>query len=191
MSASTASRLHVPAERLHQPPPPHMWAAPPKLGLRAAQARHGRIPGARECCPAVGLRFGLDDLYVGLDDLYVGLDDLYVLHHHVLWLKPCRQEPHRVLFDPHDVHAALRKLERQACPPDRIEVARVRASETRNGHPRVRRPPRPGLREIELDFSTVDLGAYQARRSRVITFCSGVRGRKLEPRIVPRFLINA
>ena len=78
------------------------------------------------------------------------------------WLKPCRQEPHRVLFDPHDVHAAWRKLKRRACPPDRIEVARVRASELANGHPRVRkeRPPRLGLREIELDFSTVDLGAY-------------------------------
>jgi hypothetical protein len=80
------------------------------------------------------------------------------------WLKPVRRDGHSILYAPRDVHAALRRLERKFCPPDRIEVARVRLSEARNDHPRVlkERPPRPGLREIELDFSTVDLGAYHA-----------------------------
>jgi hypothetical protein len=45
------------------------------------------------------------------------------------WLLPVKRSPGKVLFDPRDVHAALRRLERQACPPDRIEVLRVRASE--------------------------------------------------------------
>jgi hypothetical protein len=71
----------------------------------------------------------------------------------------------QTLSNPHDVHAALRKLERQACPPDRIEVARVRASELKNGHPRVRKPPPPqpvDLNTISLDFSVLEkeLGVY-------------------------------
>jgi hypothetical protein len=77
------------------------------------------------------------------------------------WLKPAEHNVHSVLFSPRDVHAALTRLERQVCPPDRIEVARVRASEVRNGHPRVRkgRPQRPGIDAIELDFSTVQLSS--------------------------------
>ena len=55
------------------------------------------------------------------------------------WLRPSIHSPGRVLFSPRDVHLALRRMEREACPPDRIEVARVRASELRNGHPRVRK----------------------------------------------------
>jgi len=69
-----------------------------------------------------------------------------------------------ILFSPRDVHRALRQMERSVVPPDKIEVARVRASEARNGRARVRKtadplPPRPGLEEVEfvLDFSSVDL----------------------------------
>jgi hypothetical protein len=71
------------------------------------------------------------------------------------WLTPVQRNAYSILFSPRDVHAALTRLEREVCPPDRIEVARVRASEARNGHPRVRkvRPQPPGLDAIELDFS--------------------------------------
>ena len=73
------------------------------------------------------------------------------------WLAPVERRPSRVLFSAHDVHVALTKLERQACPPDRIEVARVRASEARNGHPRVRKEEKiiesVDLNALELDFS--------------------------------------
>ena len=45
------------------------------------------------------------------------------------WLTPAQRTSSRVLFRVSDVHAALRRLERgQICPPDQIEVARVRAS---------------------------------------------------------------
>ena len=59
------------------------------------------------------------------------------------------------------MRAALRRLERQACPPDRLEVARVRASEARHGHGYVKhfRKPPPGLDELELDLSALDLMA--------------------------------
>jgi len=89
------------------------------------------------------------------------------------WLAPAPMQPldgsrrrQAILFDPHDLHRALRRMERSVVPPDKIEVARVRASEARNGHPRVRKtadpqPPDPRrLEEIEfeLDFSSyVDL----------------------------------
>jgi hypothetical protein len=76
------------------------------------------------------------------------------------WLAPAQRSPTRVLYRPSDVHAALRRLERQACPPDRIEIMRVRDSEKRNGYPRVRKPSRPqpsGIDAIELDFSAVNL----------------------------------
>jgi hypothetical protein len=81
------------------------------------------------------------------------------------WLKP--QTPERnaargpILFSPRDMHAALRPLERQACPPDRLEVARVRASEARHGHGYVKHPrkPPPGLDELELNLSALDLMA--------------------------------
>ena len=71
------------------------------------------------------------------------------------WLKPRECTAHSILFDPHDIHAALTRLEREACPPDRIEVSRVRASEARNGHPRVRkeRKPRRSVWDLELDLS--------------------------------------
>jgi hypothetical protein len=75
------------------------------------------------------------------------------------WLVPVQRSPNRVLYRVSDVHAALKRLERQACPPDRIEIARVRASEARNGYPRVRkgRPQPPDWSAIELDFSAVNL----------------------------------
>jgi hypothetical protein len=69
-----------------------------------------------------------------------------------------------VLFNPRDVHAALTRLERSVVPPDRIEIARVRASEALHGRAYVRKtadppPPGPPLEEVEfeLDFSSVDL----------------------------------
>lgn len=71
------------------------------------------------------------------------------------WLRPVELGPSRVLFDPHAVRKALTRLERERCPANLAEVLRVRASELKNGHPRVRkeRKPRPTIDEIELDFS--------------------------------------
>jgi hypothetical protein len=70
------------------------------------------------------------------------------------WLTPVERNAHSILFDPRDVHAALRRLEHQRCPPDRIEVMRVRDSEKLNGHSYVKkgRPQRPGVDEIVVDF---------------------------------------
>jgi hypothetical protein len=56
-------------------------------------------------------------------------------------------------------------MERSVVPPDKIEVARVRASEARNGRARVRKtadPPPPDQRSLEevlreLDFSSLEL----------------------------------
>jgi hypothetical protein len=77
------------------------------------------------------------------------------------WLAPRERTPSRVLFSPRDLHAALQRLEREACPLDRIEVARVRTSEERNGHPRVRKE-KPlkslDLSAIKLDFSAIPEG---------------------------------
>jgi hypothetical protein len=78
------------------------------------------------------------------------------------WISPVGRNGQAILFDPLHVHAALRRMERSVVPPDKIEVARVRASEARNGHPRVRKtadPPPPDQRrleeiEFELDFSS-------------------------------------
>jgi hypothetical protein len=82
------------------------------------------------------------------------------------WLAPAqppggsgRRQP--VLFSPRDLHRALRRLEQSVVPPDRIEVARVRASEARHGRAYVRKtadPPPPDQRPVEdivfeLDFS--------------------------------------
>jgi len=46
-----------------------------------------------------------------------------------------------ILFNPLDLHKALTRMERSVVPPDKIEVARVRASEARNGRARVRNGP--------------------------------------------------
>jgi hypothetical protein len=72
---------------------------------------------------------------------------------------PVKSNAHSILFDPRDVHLALRRLEREACPPDRIEVARVRTSEARNGHLRVRKVKvtPPSIGEIELNWEAVKL----------------------------------
>ena len=71
------------------------------------------------------------------------------------WLKPIERNGRSVLFDPRDIRAALRRLELERCPPDRIEIAKVRASEVRNGHAYVKkgRPQPTPLDAIELDFS--------------------------------------
>jgi hypothetical protein len=78
------------------------------------------------------------------------------------WLAPRERTPSRVLFSQRDLHAALQRLERgEALPPDRTEVARVRASEERNGHPRVRKEkvrPVLDLSAIKLDFSSIPEG---------------------------------
>jgi hypothetical protein len=73
------------------------------------------------------------------------------------WLKPIRRDDHSILYAPRDVHAALRRLERKFCPPDRIEVARVRLSEARNGHPGVRKekPLKIKTLDFELDLSSI------------------------------------
>jgi hypothetical protein len=85
------------------------------------------------------------------------------------WLAPVIQpfdgsRPQRqaILFNPLDVHKALRRLERQACPPDRIAVAQVRACELRNGrayvpHPR---PEKPAL-ELNWDLDAIDLTKWK------------------------------
>jgi hypothetical protein len=75
------------------------------------------------------------------------------------WLRPARSDARSVLFDPRDIHAALTKLERQRCPANQIEVARVRLSEKRNGHAYVKkgRPQRPGPGDIVVDFSALNL----------------------------------
>jgi hypothetical protein len=76
------------------------------------------------------------------------------------WLSPVGRSGQAILFDPRDVHAALRRLERSDCPPDRLEITRVRASEARNGYPRVRKEnvthPVADLNAIEIDFSSLE-----------------------------------
>ena len=73
-------------------------------------------------------------------------------------LAPVERNAYSILFSPRDVHAALARLDGRVCPPDRIEFARVRASEARNGHPRVSKEKvRPQLDVIDLDFSAVNL----------------------------------
>jgi hypothetical protein len=71
------------------------------------------------------------------------------------WLKPVERSPQRVLFRDSDIHAALSRLERERCPANRIDVARVRGWEARNGRTYVKKghPQSPGLDAIELDFS--------------------------------------
>jgi hypothetical protein len=84
------------------------------------------------------------------------------------WLAPAPTQPldgsrrrQAILFNPLDVHKALTRMERSVVPPDKIEVARIRDSEIRNGHPRVRKTPDPqrSLEELlrELDFSSLNL----------------------------------
>jgi hypothetical protein len=78
---------------------------------------------------------------------------------HAGWIEPVERSPQRVLFRISDIHLALSRLEREACPPNRIEVGRVRACEARNGRAYVKKgqPQRPALDAIELDFSTINL----------------------------------
>jgi len=78
------------------------------------------------------------------------------------WLRPVEGSSHPILFSPRDLHAALRRLERSACPPDRIAVAQVRASELRNGRAYVKhpRPEKPAL-EPDWDLSALDLTKWK------------------------------
>jgi hypothetical protein len=80
------------------------------------------------------------------------------------WLKPVERNAHSVLFSPRDIHLALSRAERQRCPANQIEVARVRASEQRTGRAYVKkgRPQSPGLEAIELDFSALNLSSVAA-----------------------------
>jgi hypothetical protein len=73
------------------------------------------------------------------------------------WLAPAGRNAQAILFSPHDLHAALRRLERSVLPPDRIEVARVRAWEMQNGRAYVKHPrkPKPPL-ELEWDLSNLE-----------------------------------
>jgi hypothetical protein len=75
------------------------------------------------------------------------------------WLEPVERRPSRVLYRVSDIHAALSRLEREACPPNRIESQRVRLWEQRtgNGYVKKGRPQSPGLEAIELDFSAFNL----------------------------------
>ena len=79
------------------------------------------------------------------------------------WIAPIAQpdgESRRrqaILFSPRDLHRALSKMERSVVPPDKIEVARVRASEAQNGRVRVRKTliqylPVPVLRRLSLSW---------------------------------------
>ena len=74
------------------------------------------------------------------------------------WLAPADRNAQAVLFSPHDLHAALRLLERSVLPPDKIEVQRVRDWELRNGRAYVRksyvRKPKPPL-ELDWDLSAI------------------------------------
>jgi hypothetical protein len=80
------------------------------------------------------------------------------------WISPVGRNGQAILFNPRDIHAALRRLERgEKLPPDKVEVARVRASEVRNGHPRVRKtvdPLPPDQRPIEEIEFELDFSAY-------------------------------
>ena len=78
------------------------------------------------------------------------------------WIAPIERTRSRVLYRVSDIHAALRRLERERVPPDKLEVLRVRESEARNGYPRVRKeekvmPPVLDLSEIKFDFSDLNL----------------------------------
>ena len=75
------------------------------------------------------------------------------------WLAPSERTAHRVFYRLADVHAALRRLERQVCPPDRIEVALTRAREKRGGYAYQKkgRAPRPAVDDIQVDWAGVEL----------------------------------
>ena len=79
------------------------------------------------------------------------------------WLAPAGRNAQAILFSPHDLHAALRLLERSVLPPDKIEVQRVRDWELRNGRAYVRHPrkPKPPL-ELDWDLSAIIEREYKA-----------------------------
>jgi hypothetical protein len=68
-------------------------------------------------------------------------------------LKPVERTPSRILYSPRDIHRALRRLERQVCPPDKIESIRVARSRERNGHAYVPVPKKDKTPVWNLDFS--------------------------------------
>jgi hypothetical protein len=74
------------------------------------------------------------------------------------WLRPVEHTPQRVLFSVHDVHAALRRLERgEVCPPDQVESERTNGSAIRHGRGYVAkgRKARTPVWDLNLDFSAV------------------------------------
>jgi hypothetical protein len=74
------------------------------------------------------------------------------------WIAPVERGPSRVLFSAREVRAAIRRMELERCPPDTLEVLRIRTSELRHGRQRVRkvRPPKPSLADLVIDFSAFD-----------------------------------
>src|SRR5258708_25671133 len=73
------------------------------------------------------------------------------------WLRPVESNAHSILFSPRDIHAALTRLERERCPPDKVEILRVRESERRNDRgyvPKEKKPRRPAW-DLELDLSAL------------------------------------
>jgi hypothetical protein len=76
---------------------------------------------------------------------------------HAGWLAPATRSRNAVLFNPHDIHLALSRAERERCPANRIESQRVRLSEQRNGRAYVKkgRPQCPAINAIELDWSAL------------------------------------
>jgi hypothetical protein len=74
------------------------------------------------------------------------------------WISPAQRTPSRILYRVADVHAALRRLERgERCPPDHLEVVRIRASEIRHG----RSYQKKGLPARDLDAINVDFSAFK------------------------------
>jgi hypothetical protein len=75
------------------------------------------------------------------------------------WIVSAGRNGQTILFDPKTIRKALTRLERERVPADRLEIQRVRDSERRHGRSYVPHPrtPKPGIDEIELDFSAVSL----------------------------------
>lgn len=67
------------------------------------------------------------------------------------WLGPAERTPSRVLYRVADVRACLRRMEREAVPPDRIESARTNGSAIRHGRGYLRIIGRAGLHPAGLE----------------------------------------
>jgi hypothetical protein len=72
------------------------------------------------------------------------------------WLSPVEQTGCSVLFDRLAVHAALKRMERERCPADRIESLRVTESVAKHGRtyvPKGRAVKPFNFEGFKLDFS--------------------------------------